>query len=106
ADAGAVRAGHDRQRELVRRPGRVADEQVAAVDRRRLQLDDDLARPGLRVWAVAVLERAALDDVDRLHRSELQGSSVSTATATYPPSVTAGASTTASCAGSAESLYE
>ena len=45
ADAGAVGAGDERQRELVRGPGRVPDEQVAAVDRRRLQLDDDLARP-------------------------------------------------------------
>ena len=44
-DAGAVRAGDHRQVELVRRAGRVADEQVAAVDRRRLQLDDDLAGP-------------------------------------------------------------
>ena len=42
----------------------------------------------------------------RLHRNDPQGSSLETSTATYPPSPTAGASTTCSSAGSEKSLYE
>ena len=106
ADPRAVRAGDDRLRELVGRPGRVAEQQVAAVDRRRLQLHDHLPRARDRIREVLVGEPAALGDDYGLHRVEAQGSSAETSTATYPPSPIAGARTTASWAGSSESLYE
>ena len=74
ADAGAVGAGDHRQLELVGGPGRVADEQVAAVDRGRLQLDDDLAGPRDGIGRLLVAELAALVDAHGLHhRSERPG---------------------------------
>ena len=47
-----------------------------------LQLDDDLAGPGDRVGVVPVRERPALDDRNGFHRSDAQGSSAETSTAT------------------------
>ena len=47
-----------------------------------LELDDDLAGARHRVRAVAVRERPALDDRNGFHRSDAQGSSAETSTAT------------------------
>src|SRR5581483_5610864 len=71
--AGAVRAGDHRQRELIRGPRRVADEQVAPVDGRRSQLDHDLARAGHRVRRLLEAKLAARVHADRLHRGRSYG---------------------------------
>ena len=58
------------------RVGAAADEQVAAIQRRRTELDEHLARGRHRIRNRLVAELAALVDADCLHqRSDAQGSS-------------------------------
>jgi len=57
-------------RELVRGPRWASDEQVAAVDRRGAELDDDLARAGDGVVDLLEAEGAALADDHCLHGSD------------------------------------
>ena len=57
-------------RELVRGPRWASDEQVAAVDRRGAELDDDLARADDGVVDLLEAEGAALADDHCLHGSD------------------------------------
>ena len=57
-------------RELVRGPRWASEEQVAAVDRRGAELDDDLARAGDGVVDLLEAEGAALADDHCLHGSD------------------------------------
>ncbi len=66
--SGTVRAGNQGQRKTVGGTGRIADEQVAAVQRRGSQLDHDLAGSRGRVVDVLVREDTALADEHGLHR--------------------------------------
>ena len=74
-----VRTWDQRQRERVHTP---PHQQVAPVERRPAQLDDDLTRRGRRVRDDLVAELAALVSANGMHqRNDAQGSSAETSTA-------------------------